>query len=144
MTPRVTLFCIADDAGFRLLLGKGSDVHEVLHRSAKDFDDVSHEFHSSGRGRAGAAHTSFGHDSSSKAEIERPRFARHVVQALAAEWAKGTADRIVLAAGPKMLGALRDALPQSLTGHIAAELAKDLSDVLPKDLLQHMPDLPQV
>ena len=144
MTPKVTLFCIADEAGFRLLRGKGSNLQEVLSRSATHFDDVAHEFHSSGRNRAGRAHTSFGHETTSNAEIERPRLAKHVVKALEAEWAKGGADRIVLAAGPKMLGALRDALPKGLTSHIAAELAKDLSDVPPHDLLQHMPDLPQI
>lgn len=144
MTPNVTLFCIADEAGFRLLRGKGGDLQEILSHKADDFDNVKHEFHGSGRNRAGGAHTGFGHDTTSNAEIERPRLAKHVVAALQTEWEKGTADRIVLAAGPKMLGALRNALPKSLAGNVAAELAKDLSDVSPQDLLQHMPDLPQV
>jgi protein required for attachment to host cells len=61
-----------------------------------------------------------------------------VVRALEAEWSKGAADRIVLAAGPKMLGALRDAMPGALAGHIAEELHKDLSDVPAHALAEHL------
>lgn len=129
MRPVVTLYCIADEAGFRLMRGKGSEIEELLQASAEAFDDVAHEFGKSGRNRAGSGATSFGHDTKSAAEIERPGLAKHVVRALEAEWAKGAADRIVVAAGPKMLGALRDAMPGPLAGHVAAELSKDLSDI---------------
>jgi protein required for attachment to host cells len=138
MKPVVTLYCIADEAGFRLLIGKGKDIEETLTASADAFDDVPYEFAKSGRNRAGAGATSFGHDTKSQAEIERPRLARHVIRALEAAWAKGTADRIVLAAGPKMLGALRDALTAPLAGHVATEIAKDLSDVPAHALFDHI------
>ncbi len=138
MKPVVTLYCIADEAGFRLLRGKGSEIEEVLHASAEAFDDVEHEFGERGRNRAGAGATGFGHDTRSAAEIERPRLARHVMRALEAEWHKGAAERIVLAAGPKMLGALRDAMPGQLAGHIVAELAKDLSGVPVHALYPHV------
>lgn len=135
MRPVVTLYCIADEAGFRLLRGKGAEMDEILNASAEAFDDVEYEFAKGGRNRAGSA--SFGHDTRSSAEIERPRLAKHVIRALEAEWSKGSADRIVLAAGPKMLGALRDALPGSLRAHVAAELHKDLSDVPVHALADH-------
>lgn len=141
MTPVVTLYCIADEAGFRLLRGKGPEIEELLNASAKAFGDVHHEFSKGGRNRAGAAHTSFGHDTKSAAEIERPRLAKHVIHALEAEWAKGTSDRIVLAAGPKMLGALRDAMPKDLAQKIAAEFHKDLSDIPAHDLARHLDHL---
>jgi protein required for attachment to host cells len=145
MTPVVTLYCIADEAGFRLLRGKGPEIEEMLKASAEAFEDVNHEFSKGGgHNRAGAGHTSFGHGSKSSAEIERPRLAKHVIRALEAEWAKGTADRIVLAAGPKMLGALRDAMPGQLAGHVAVELAKDLSDVSAHALYDHLKDVTQV
>lgn len=137
MKPVVTLYCIADEAGFRLLHGQGARIEELLRASVEAFDDVPHEFASGGRNRAGAGHTSFGHDTKSAAEIERPNLAKHVIRALEAEWAKGGADRIFLAAGPKMLGTLRDALPAALAAHIAAELSKDLSDVPAHDLYSH-------
>ena len=119
MTPIVTLYCIADEAGFRLLRGKGSEVQELLQASAEAFDDVHHEFSKGGRNRAGAGHTSFGHDTKSAAEIERPRLAKHIVAALAAEWAKGTSDRIVLAAGPKMLEKDHGYMPIHITSRIS-------------------------
>lgn len=142
MKPVVTLYCIADEAGFRLLRGKGTEMEECLNARAKDFDDVEYEFSKGGRNRAGAA--SFGHETKSAAEIERPRLAKHVVRALEAEWSKGSADRIVLAAGPKMLGALRDALPGGLKAHVAAELPKDLSDVPVHALSDHLASLSKV
>jgi protein required for attachment to host cells len=138
MTPVITLYCIADEAGFRLLRGKGPEIEELLKASAEAFDDVNHEFSKGGRNRAGAGHTSFGHDTKSAAEIERPRLAKHVVRALEAEWSKGTADRIVLAAGPKMLGALRDAMPKTLAQAITEEIAKDLSDIPDHALAAHL------
>lgn len=144
MTPVVTLYCIADEAGFRLMRGKGSEIEELLTASAEGYDDVNYEFPKGGRNRAGAGHTSFGHDTKSTAEIERPRLAKHVVRALETEWAKGGADRIVVAAGPKMLGALRDAIPGALAGHIAAELSKDLSDVPAHALYSHFEGVTKV
>lgn len=144
MKPVVTLYCIADEAGFRLLRGKGSEIEELLAASAEAFDDVEHEFSKSGRNRSSAGATSFGHDTRSAAEIERPRLAKHVVRALDAEWSRGNDDRIVLAAGPKMLGALRDAMPGKLAEHVAAELSKDLSDIPAHALHAHLPDLPKV
>jgi protein required for attachment to host cells len=141
MIPVVTLYCIADEAGFRLLRGKGSKVEELVHANAKAFDDVHHDFSKGGRNRAGAGATSFGHDTTTAAEIERPRLARHVVAALQSEWSKGAFDRIVLAAGPKMLGALRDAMPKDLAHKIVAEVDKDLSDIPAQDLFRHLDGL---
>ena len=132
-----TLYCIADEAGFRLLRGAGSEMRELSAVTAASLGDVDHQFSGSGRNRHGGG-TSFGHETKSEAEIERPRLARHVVRALQAEWDKGQADRIVLAAGPKMLGALRDVLPKALAGHIVAELSKDLSDVPAHALAEHL------
>ena len=138
MKPVATLYCIADEAGFRLVRGRGAEMEELLNASAEAFDEVDYEFAKGGRNRAGAGATSFGHDTKSEAEIERPRLAKHVIRALGAEWAKGTAERIVVAAGPKMLGALRDAMPVGLQAHVAEELHKDLSDVPVHDLAGHL------
>lgn len=144
MKPVVTLYCIADEAGFRLLSGKGSRVEEILTASAESFADVDHAFDKRGRNRSGAGATSFGHDTKSAAEIERPRLAKHVMQALESEWARGAADRIVLAAGPKMLGALRDALPDKLAAHVAGELVKDLSNIPAHALYPHVEGVSRV
>lgn len=142
MKPVATLYCLADEAYFRLLLGRGREIEEILTASADAFEDVDYEFAKRGRNRSGSV--SFGHETRSEAEIERPRLARHVMRALQDEWATGKADQIVLAAGPKMLGALRDAVPAELAAHIAAELAKDLSDIPACDLPGHLPELPNL
>jgi protein required for attachment to host cells len=144
MTPVVTLYCLADEAGFRILRGRGDKIEETLKASAEAFEDVEHSFSHGGRNRAGTGPTSFGHDTKSAAEIERPRLAKHVVRALEAEWAKGGADRIIVAAGPKMLGALRDAMPGALAGHIAAEVPKDLSDIPAHALYDHFQSVRKV
>ena len=138
MKPVITLYCIADEAGFRLLKGQGARIEELLSANAEAFDDVEHQFTKGGRNRSGAGATSFGHDTKSSAEIERPRLAKHVVHALEAEWAKGAADRIVLAAGPKMLGALRQAMPKALAAEIVREFDNDLSDIPDHALAAHL------
>ena len=43
MKPTTTLYCIADEAGFRLLRGKGSEIEELLNARAEAFDDVVYE-----------------------------------------------------------------------------------------------------
>jgi protein required for attachment to host cells len=135
MKPAVTLYCVADEAGFRLLSGPPRAVPEELANvRAADLPGVDYEFGRTGGSRAGSV--SFGHGTS--AEIERPRLARHVVAALQAEWDKGRAARIVIAAGPKMLGALRDAMPKGLAAHVAAEVGKDLSDVPAHELRERL------
>jgi protein required for attachment to host cells len=143
MKPLTTLYCIADEAGFRLLRGQGSEIVELLGAKSGDFDDVEHEFDKTGGNRAGSGEVTFGHARTTKAEIERPRLARHVIRALEAEWAKAACDRIVLTAGPKMLGALRDAMPDALAAHVT-DLAKDLSDVPAHELYQHFKGVSQV
>lgn len=139
MTPVITLYCIADEAGFRLLRGKGPEIEDLLTASAETFEDVDHAFSHKGGNRSGrGGFNSFSHETTSAAEIERPRLAKHVLRALEAEWAKGTFDQIVLAAGPKMLGALRDAMPKDLAKAITQEFDKDLSDIPDHALASHL------
>ena len=83
---------------------------------------------------AGVAHVT-GH--SPKEGAERAHLAKHVAKVLDAEWGRGSYDRIVLAAGPKMLGEIRHDLPKALHAHIAAELHKDLVEVPLHDLPSH-------
>lgn len=131
-----TLYCIADERGFRLLRGHGGRMEAVHAAGADDFPDWSHAL--SGRGRNQSGGISFGTGGGDAAEIERPRLAKHIVTALEAEWRAGGVGGIVVAAGPKMLGALRDALPKDLAQEVTAEFSKDLSDVRDEDLLDHL------
>ena len=83
-------------------------------------------------------------DGQSEADIRRPRLAGHAAAALAAEWGKGGYDRIVISAGPKLLGALRKAMPEALQPHIGAELHKDLVKLSVRDLPDHLKDAGRV
>lgn len=143
MKPAITLYCLCDEAGYRLLTGPaGKPLEEIASVRAADIPGVVHAFGDRGHSRGGpAGAVSFGHETATRAEIERPRLARHVVEALQAEWNRGRSDRIVLAAGPKMLGALRDAIPKALAAQVAAELDKDLSDVPAHALPDRLKDL---
>lgn len=131
-----TLYCIADERGFRLLRGNAGKLEPIHAAGADDFADWSHAVSDPGRNRSGGIN--FGNGGGDAAEIERPRLAKHIVAALEEEWKKGGAGRIVIAAGPKMLGALRKAMPKHLMQEITAEFDKDLSDVSEHELLDHL------
>lgn len=131
-----TLYCIADDHSYRLLRGNGQRMDLVLAASSDDFADVAQAPTEPGRNRSGGI--SFGHETRRPVEIERPRLAKRIVAALEAEWQKGGAGRIVLVAGPKMLGALRQAMPKTLEAEIAQEIDKDLSDIPDHALAAHL------
>ena len=137
MTPNPTLYLLASEDGFRLLHGAGPGLADLSQAKASDFPDVAHSF-TGERGRNHASGIQFGNDGGkTDVEIERPRLAAHAVKALAVEWAKGNHQRIVISAGPKMLGALRAAMPAHLVASVAAELHKDLMKVAAHDLPEH-------
>lgn len=134
-----TLYLIASEDGFRLLQTHAPDLAEIAQKTADDFSDVAYSYPSEQTSSHTGAGTS-GFDvsgSANKVEQERIRLARHIAAALAAEWAKGTHDRIVVAAGPKMLGQLREAMPKPLHAHVVAELHKDLMKIPVHDLASH-------
>ncbi|MEI6797696.1 MAG: host attachment protein [Pseudomonadota bacterium] len=146
MKPLRILYLIASEDGFRLLQSHAPDLAEIAVRKADDFADVHYTYPSEqSRSHTGPHGASFDvTGSANKVEQERLRLARHVVAALQVEWAKSTHDRIILAAGPKMLGALRDAMPKDLHAHVAAEVHKDLMKVPAHDLLPHFKEVTQV
>jgi protein required for attachment to host cells len=141
MKPRQDLYLLASDHAFRLLRGRGADLAEIAHHKADDFADVKDKFPASAsRGHSSGA--SFGMiDRGAHEAEERRRLARHALQAVEAEWAKGKDDGIILVAGPKMLGTLRDLVPKALTGQVTAELGKDLVKAPLHDLPGHFQGL---
>ncbi|MFN6924933.1 MAG: host attachment protein [Tabrizicola sp.] len=144
MKARQTLYLLAADQDFRLLRGSRGAFTELAHRRADEFPDVENPFGSEPY-RSHATGVSFGtKERGANEEEERRRFARHAVSALEAEWANGNDDGIVLVAGPKMLGVLRDLMPKSLVGKVVAELPKDLVKMPVHDLPGHLADLPGV
>lgn len=121
MKPIVTLYLLLNDENYRLVHTHEEGLAEITHTKAE-------------LTAAGIAHVQ-GH--SPKEGAERVHLGKHAAKMLAAEWAKGGYDRIVLVAGPKMLGEIRQDLPKALHAHIAAELHKDLVKIPLHDLPGH-------
>lgn len=139
MKQPVTLVLLADEGGFALLEGNRSALAEIARRDAQDFENLGRdpgEGSDKGRNRAGpGGGISFGNvERSNVGQVDRARLARHATAALAGAWAGGRHDRILISAGPKMLGALREALPEALRPHVAGEAHKDLMRVAAHDL----------
>jgi protein required for attachment to host cells len=128
MKPIVTLYLLLNDEDYRLVHTHETGLTEIHHTKAE-------------LTAAGVSHVS-GH--SPKEGAERTHLAKHAAAVLAAEWAKGSYDRIVIAAGAKMLGEFRHDLPKSLAAHVTAELHKDLIKVPLHDLLGHFAEVPAV
>lgn len=138
MKRPVTLYLVAADDEFRLIRGQGADLTEVLHRRLSEFANGDFEF-SSPKGRNVSGGISFGVTSGqTEADIERPRLAAHATGALEAAWSAGAYDGIVLAAGPKLLGALRKALPKALHGHLRGQINKSLVKLSLHELAGHL------
>jgi protein required for attachment to host cells len=121
MKPIVTLYLLVSDEGYRMVHTHDEGLAEITHTKAE-------------LTAAGVEHVQ-GH--SPKEGAAREHLAKHATKMLAAEWAKGSYDRIVLSAGPKMLGQIRHELPKALHSHIAAELHKDLVKTPLHDLASH-------
>ena len=144
MKPVQMLYLLASDHGFRLVENHEHGLREVKAAKAGDFSDVTFHF-TSQRSTSHGGGAGFAVDGpADKTEEERSRLAEHAVAALRAEWARGVHDRIVLVAGPKMLGALRHALPAPLEGKVAGSLHKDLMKVPLHDLPGHFSDISAV
>lgn len=145
MKQLLTLYLIAAEDGFRLLHTHAPDLAEIDLKAAEDVSDVAYTYPSAqSHSQAGTGDAGFDvGGSANRVDQERIRFARHIVSALAAEWAKGAYDRIVISAGPKMLGQLREEMPKALHAHVAAELHKDLMKIPVHELPSHFKDVPE-
>lgn len=73
--------------------------------------------------------------------LEQERFAQSVAARLNAAAAQNSFDRLIIAAAPKTLGALRAALDGSASKRVTGELSKDLMKIPAHDLLGHLADV---
>lgn len=140
MKPIATLVVLAAAQEMRLLRhgGPGRALEEVVHRHASGYPGSDVEFADRApRSHGGSAR--FGHgEKRDEEDAEMALFAAHVLDETAREWAGGTYARIVLAAGPRLLGHLRDHMPADLKAHVIADLDKDLVKVPVADLPAHL------
>ena len=91
-----------------------------------------------GRRGATAHHAAGGERSTHKHEAAE--FARRIATLLEEGRRAGEFERLVVMAPPRFLGLLREALPQSLSSIIAAEIAKSFVHEPPAQWRSHLPD----
>lgn len=142
MTIRATLYLLASEGAFAIHSGPDPrHLRQLVHRTADSLGDVERGFPDEGAQRhSGATGVGFraGDTQNDREAQRRSAMARHAVEALERVWPVAEADGLVLAAGPKMLGALRDALPKALAAHVKAELHKDLLGIPESELASHL------
>lgn len=73
-------------------------------------------------------------------EVEKQRFARELASTLETASNEGRFARLMLVAPPKMLGELRDVLPEKVKEKIVKEVDKDLTWVSVHELPGHLRD----
>lgn len=66
-------------------------------------------------------------------------FAKEVAERIDADRAKHQFDRLVIVAGPKMLGLLRQSLPKQSQSLLAGEISKDIVQQGPEAILRLVP-----
>lgn len=85
------------------------------------------------RDKAGVGHSIAGHGVAAVAQSDPQakadaRFARDISAQMSSALAHRKFDRLIVAAGPHMLGLLRDALDEPLRAVVIGEIDKDLTD----------------
>lgn len=73
-------------------------------------------------------------------EVEKQRFAREIAAILESASNEGRFARLMLVAPPKMLGELRDLLPEKVKDKLVKEVDKDLTWVSVHELPAHLRD----
>ena len=66
-------------------------------------------------------------------------FAKRIAEEMSKAHHAGDFDRAMLAAGPRMLGLIRAALPASVRSALSAEVARDLVRFEGQELIAHLP-----
>lgn len=142
MTRRTTLYLLTSEGEFSIYVGpEPDDLQKLAHRTAASLGDVERTPFSEGsQSHSGPRGASFmvGDDARDRDALGRAAMARHAVEAVERLWPVAKADALVIAAGPKMLGALRDALPKALAAKVTVELHKDLLNLPESELAKHL------
>lgn len=136
---RETWIVIADGAKATIYAFQGP-VHPLKKlKTLEHINEPARELVSSERGRMydkGPGGRSAMAPATDPHEHEKQVFAREIATYLEAEVAHY--DRLILAAAPKMLGDIRQHLPDKVKNKIRDELDKDLTNIREQDLPEHL------
>ncbi len=147
MKPIRTYILVADGARARLLLseGRGKPLTEVPGSDTRIDLKPDHELSAERPGRvhesANVSRHAIERDDLHRREKER--FAQSLAEGLDKRLANREYDRLVIAAAPETLGAIRSALSDKVKTVILAEVAKDLTKIPNPQIKLHLgQDLP--
>ena len=142
MKPIVTWVLIADLASARIL--ENTDVDGALSQRAehafKAPDTLSYS-DDEGRTMAGTTSARVRMDRHVEYTPESEKFARQLIEVLTDALRDKAYDRLILCAGPSMLGLLRKRMPDELVKVIKAEIAKDLVNTPNTNVIKHLNDV---
>jgi protein required for attachment to host cells len=130
---KARIFTVADSRGELI------DVGELTHPVARDLEQTltsdrpGRSFDSKGKGRHAMGSTV------EPARQESIRFAKQVADHLQAAHEKGRFDRLLLVAGPFLLGLLRDNFKKS-AGLEISEIEKNLGQYDAREIRKHLPE----
>lgn len=119
------------------LTGRGTLVNEA--GRMKDGELESDRPGSRSAGPSGAGHRHGVTGEKSTVQHELTLFAKEVAKRIDADRVKNEFDKLVLVAGPKMLGLLRQSLPTPSQSLLAAEVSKDLTHQSQAAILKALP-----
>ncbi len=145
MKPVRTLILLASESRMRLCAntGVGKGVDEIGSHAIDDFDDIARPY-TDAPGRNRAAPGMAGHDferPTSERRQQRDDFAAHILKETQQVFDAGGYDRLLIAAPPAMLGALRDEMSKTLKSVLLADLDKDLTKQPLADLPARLGDI---
>lgn len=141
-----TLILVADEEAARFLIseGTGEKLSEVAVLSISQLPEGTLEYSDQPGRSSGGAKVVGRHGIDPHTDLQennRAKFAARVMEALEQEWKSTNADRLIVAAPPKMLGELRKRLSGAPAAALAGDLAKDLVNIPLFDLAGHFEGL---
>lgn len=140
-----TWILVAHETGARIFEntgpGKGLGLlHEIEHPSGHARDqDINADKPGRGFG-PGGTHHSLATAGESPSEHAHAGWARHLAGTLKNGHESGKCSSIILVAGPKFLGLLREALDKETVKHVTASLDKDLAHMNEAEVTEHLKD----
>ena len=142
MKPIVTWVLLANAGTAKIVANHGPGKGFVeLDGKAWDAEKPVDYADQPGTEQSSTTHGSVGLPSGDPKDAAETLFATHLASELASFARNGEFDRLIISAGPSMLGKLRAAIPTRVKGMVTAEVDKDLTHIKIRDLPSHLQDV---